>query len=80
MASRGKPSVVQMARSRPVRTGLFSLGPPAVGGAQLLNTVFHGGSVPLVSSMATLMVLFSVLVTRYHLAVFHRRSLSTRSD
>lgn len=68
-----------MCRTFPLRTGVCTVGPIAVGVAQLLNVVLHGtaawGTVAAVAATAV-MCLFSVLITGYHLARFRRQSLS----
>lgn len=65
-----------MVRARPLRTAVFTLGPLAIGLAQLINASVHGTGFPAFAAIAALMVVFSVVVTRYHLSVFRRRSLS----
>jgi len=77
MTQRERPSFTEMCRSLPVRTGVFTLGPPAVGFAQLWNAVVHDVPVLPVAAIATVMVVFSVLVTSYHLAVFRRSTLTS---
>lgn len=75
MATRDRPSFRRMARARPVRTAVFTLGPLAVGVAQLLNATVHGTGLVAFGAIAAAMAAFSVLVTRYHLTVFRRRTL-----
>lgn len=64
-----------MCRTFPLRTGLFTVGPVAVGVAQLLNVALHGTAVWAAAAAAAVMCAFSVLVTSYHLARFRRRAL-----
>jgi hypothetical protein len=80
MATRDQPSFARMARTFPVRTGLFTLGPFAIGVAQLLNGIVHGTALLPVVTIAVVMVAFSVMVTRIHLAAFRRQSLSPDFD
>lgn len=75
MATRDHSSFARMARAFPVRTGLFTLGPLIVGFAQLLNAAVHGTAVVPVAAVTVVMIVFSVLVTGYHLAKFRRRTL-----
>lgn len=53
-----------------MRTAIFTLGPLAIGAAQLVNAYVHGADVRLVAAVTLVMVLFSAFVTRYHLATF----------
>lgn len=76
---REEPSFGRMCRAFPVRTGVFTVGPVAVGLAQVGNALVHGSAVWPVAAVAALMGAFSVLVTRYHLSAFRRRALSTDS-
>ena len=80
MATRDRPSFREMCRAFPVRTGIFTVGPLAVGVAQLFNAVAHGANLPLVALIVAGMVAYSVLVTNYHLAMFRRRGISQHVD
>ena len=80
MAIRDQPSFLRMFQAFPVRTGLFTLGPLAVGLAQVCNAVFHGSTLWPVVAVAAAMVVFSLLVTSYHLASFRRRTLVGELD
>lgn len=80
MATRDRPSFGEMCRAFPVRTGVFTIGPLAVGAAQLFNVAAHGANRPVVALIVAGMVAYSVLVTNYHLAAFRRRTLSGRTD
>ncbi|MFC7143021.1 hypothetical protein ACFQMA_25310 [Halosimplex aquaticum] len=75
MATRDRPSFEEMCRAFPIRTGLFTFGPLAVGAAQSLNAVAHGTNLWLVAIIAIATVVYSVLVTNYHLASFRRRTI-----
>ena len=78
MATRSDPSFLRMCRAFPMRTALFTLGPFVVAVTQVLNAFVHGGKLWLVAIVAAATVVFSVLVTNYHLAKFRRRRLSSR--
>ncbi|PSP65731.1 hypothetical protein BRC79_08415 [Halobacteriales archaeon QH_8_67_27] len=80
MATRDRPSFGEMCRAFPVRTGIFTVGPLAVGVAQSFNAVAHGANLPLVALIVAGMVAYSVLVTNYHLAMFRRRGISQHVD
>lgn len=75
MSTRDRPSLLRMFQARPARTALFTIGPLAIGFAQLVNASVHGTGIWLMAAVTVVMALFSVLVTRYHLTVFHRRRL-----
>lgn len=77
MATREHPSFAGMCRAFPVRTGIFTLGPLAVGFAQLWNAAVHGISVLPVAAVTIIMIAFSILVTSYHLASFRRSTLTS---
>ncbi|MDG5776605.1 hypothetical protein VB773_22470 [Haloarculaceae archaeon H-GB2-1] len=62
---------LRMARSLPVRTAVFTVGPLLVALAQLINAYVHGSDIFVVGVVAAMMVVFSVLATNYHLAGFH---------
>ena len=76
---RGDPSaLLEMVRYAPVRTAIFSVGPPLWGLLQLVNAYVHHGSLLYVAAFAAAMTAVSVLITRYHLASFRRTALSRR--
>jgi len=60
----------RMARKFPVRTAVFSVGPPVLAMLQLINSYLHGVSILYASGFAVLMVAFAVFITRYHLVAF----------
>lgn len=59
-----------MARQFPARTGVYTVGPPVVGLAQLLNSYVHGVSLLYAGLFTVLLLAFSVVITRYHLASY----------
>lgn len=59
-----------MARALPARTALFTFGPPAFWLLQLVNGYLNGGSLPLIGVLGVVMLAFTVLVTRYNMAVY----------
>lgn len=76
MAIRNRASFVRMCRTFPLRTALFTLGPVAIGIAQIWNAALHDSNLWGVTAVAAVMVVFSVLVTNYHLASFRRQTLT----
>ncbi|MFB6141584.1 MAG: hypothetical protein ABEJ26_14260 [Halosimplex sp.] len=73
MSTQDRPSFWRMCRAFPVRTGIFTFGPLAVGAAQFCNAVAHGTNIRIVALIAALTVAYSVLVTDYHLSAFRRQ-------
>lgn len=62
-------------RSMPVQSGLFTVGPLVLALAQLANSAVTSLSVPYALAFAVMMLGFSMLSTRYHLAKFRLRTL-----
>ncbi|ESP88605.1 hypothetical protein [Candidatus Halobonum tyrrellensis] len=62
----------QMACEFPVRTTIFTFGLPAFGLLQLLNGFVHEGSLVYIGMFSVLAVALSVVLTRYHVAVYRR--------
>lgn len=75
MLARDGEAVVRLARAFPVRTGLFTVGPIVIALVQLANGFVHDVSLLATGSFAAVMVAYSVLVTRYHLATYRRSTL-----
>lgn len=59
-----------MARQFPVRTGVYTVGPPVVGLAQLVNSYVHGVPLWYAALFTVGLLAFSVIVTRYQLASY----------
>lgn len=76
MSTRRDVTFGKMARTFPMRTGLFTFGPVLFALVQLVNAYLHGASLLYAALFAALMVAFSVLVTRYHLVSFRLRRLT----
>lgn len=70
MATRRRPSFASMCRTFPMRTALFTAGPLLFGVAQLLNAYVHGTGLLGPAAVTGLLLVFSLLVTQYHLASF----------
>lgn len=70
----------RMAREFPVRTCIFSFGLPAFALVQLVNGLVNGGSVAYIALFGLLAVGCSVLLTRYHVAVYRRRRVERWTD
>lgn len=76
MLGRDGTTFSRMAREFPVRTGIFTFGPLILALAQLINSHLHGGSLVYTAVFAAVLVVYSVQITRYHLATFRRTTLS----
>lgn len=74
----GASLLLETVRYAPLRTAVFSVGPPLWGVAQLVNAYLHGGALLSVGAFAVVMTAFAVLVTRYHVATYRRTRLSER--
>lgn len=68
---------VRMAREFPVRTAIFSLGLPVFACLQVVNGLVHDGSLVFIGLFASLLVAYSVQITRYHVAVYRRKQLDS---
>lgn len=69
---------VRMARTYPVRTLIFTFGLPLFGLAQLITGVVTGSALLPVVLFFGLAVTFSLILTRYQIAVFGRRTALAR--
>lgn len=69
---------LEMAREFPVRTGIFTFGLPVFAALQAVNTLFSDGSTAIVAGFGALMVVFSIGLTRYHVAAFRREKIEQR--
>lgn len=66
---------IEMARDFPVRTGIFTFGPPVFALLQMVNGIVHEGALAYIGAFVVLAIACSVLLTRYHLAVYRRQRL-----
>lgn len=73
--SNERDAFIRMAREFPLRTGIFTFGLPAFAFFQLLICIVYGGSLLFIAAFAALTVVYSVQLTRYHLAVYRREKL-----
>ena len=80
MATRESVSFGKMVRTFPGRTALFTVGPVLFGLVQFLNGYLNDGSLLFTAMFLSLMVAFSVLVTRYHMTTFRIRRLTDETD
>lgn len=64
-----------MAREFPVRTTIYTFGLPLFALLQLVNAFVFDGSLLIVGAFAALMVLCSIALTRYHLAIYRRKKV-----
>lgn len=74
------PLLLEMARYAPLRTAIYSIGPPLWGAVQVVNAYLHGGAIYHVAAFALLLTALAVLLTRYHAAAFRRARLSRRLE
>lgn len=65
----------QMASEFPIRTGIFTFGLPVFALLQLINGFVHDAALAYIGLFAALAVAVSVMLTRYHVAVYRRRTL-----
>lgn len=65
----------RMASEFPVRTGIFTFGLPVFALLQLINGFVHDGSLAYIGLFAVLLVVFSVKLTQYHVAMYRRQKL-----
>lgn len=64
------PTFAEMARTYPMRTGIYTVVPLGGALAQFGNSYYHGFP-PLYAGVFALLLLgFAVLITRHHLAAF----------
>lgn len=74
---------VRMASEFPLRTAIFTFGLPVFALLQLVNGFVHDGSILYIGGFSVLAVVFSVMLTRYHVAIYRRKKLTRvgrRSD
>lgn len=77
MTAGGRPKFTEMAREFPVRTAVFTLVPLVFAIVQFANSVLYDGAVLFTALFSAVVLGYAVLVTRYHLAAFHRARVST---
>lgn len=77
MSTRTGNALARMGREFPARTGLLTVGPVVFSLLQLLNCYLHGVSLVVAGGLSSVLVAYSVVVTRYHLAAFRRAELTT---
>lgn len=70
-----RETFLRMAREFPLRTALYSFGLPVFALLQLVNVVVFDGSMLIVGAFASLMVLCSIVLTRYHVAIYRRQEV-----
>ena len=80
MATRDGNYLGRMARTHPIRTGLFTAGPIVFGLLQFFNTFLNDGSVVFALAFCVAMGVFSAMVTRYHLVTFRLSQLTKNID
>ena len=72
----GHNAFVEMAREFPLRTGIYTFGLPVFALLQLINGVVHDGPLVHIGLFGVLVVAFSVMLTRYHLAIYRRKKVT----
>lgn len=80
MARRDKDYLGKMARTHPIRTGLFSAGPIVFGLLQFFNSYLNDGSPLFALVFCAVMAMFAAMVTRYHLVTFRVNQLNKNFD
>lgn len=68
---------LRMAREFPIRTSVFTFVPLLFALLQFANTYVNGGSLLATGGFSAAVVGYAVLINRYHLAAFHRMTLSS---
>ncbi len=71
-----RDAFVRMASEFPLRTVIYTFGLPVFGLLQFVNGLVHDGSVVAIALFAAMLVVFSVVLTRYHVAIYRRRKLT----
>lgn len=71
---------LQMLREFPLRTGLFTFGLPVFALCQLINGYVHQRSLVGLSLALVVLVMVSVLLTQYQLAVYRRTQLTQKTE
>ena len=79
MPSPDNPTVLEMLRADPVRSGLFVATPVVVAAVQLLNSLFNGLSVLVSVPFAAVMLAFSALLVSYQFAQYRVDRLETET-
>jgi hypothetical protein len=69
---------LRMAREFPVRTAIFTFGLPVFGLLQIVNGYLNEGNLLFVCGFALVAAAFSVILTRYQVAVYRRRGVTGR--
>lgn len=59
--------LMELFRTSPTRSFLYTLGPLLIAAAQLANSYFNDLSLLYPAAFGAVMVAFSVLITRYHM-------------
>lgn len=80
MAGRETDYLGKMARSHPVRTGLFSAGPVLFGLLVFVNSYLNDGSLVFAAAFLGVMGMFAAMATRYHLVSFRVSQLNKYLD
>lgn len=68
-------ALLRMARTHPVRTSVFSVGPLLFGLAQMVHSFLTDGSLLFAALFLCAMAIFASMVTRYHLVTFRIHQL-----
>lgn len=76
MAGDSKAAFTEMARTFPIRTGVFTLVPLLFAVSQIVNTYVHGGSLLYTAGFSAAVLAYAISVNQYHLAAFQRIKLS----
>lgn len=79
MSTRDQPTVLEMLRADPVRSGLFVATPVVVAAVQLLNSLLNGLSYLVSVPFAAVMLAFSGLLVTYQFAQFRLARLENET-
>lgn len=79
MKSNATHTLLEMFRSNPVRSGLFTIAPIVIVAVQLLNSAMNGLSVVVSVPFAIVLLGFSVLLVRYQLVQFRLTQLQSET-
>jgi hypothetical protein len=74
----GAAALLAMARTRPLRTCIYTVLPVVAAVAQLGNGYYHGVPLRYVGAFAVCLCVLSAVITRHHLADFRLETLNDR--
>lgn len=75
-ATDDRSAFFRMASEFPVRTCIYTFGLPVFALLQLINGLVHDGPLVFIGFFGVLVVALSVILTRYHVAVYRRKKVA----